>query len=325
MSKEGIRMGRKIVIVQDISEAHEKQIRSVAKDWELIHGKDSEVWLPHLDDAEIVVGWNSTVAKHCLQPDSQLRWVQNWGAGVDKMPLAAMEEFGVILTNSSGVHPNPISETVFGMMLGLTRNIHLSVRNQLKHKWESVGELGEIHGKTIGIIGAGSIGLEIAKLSKVFGMKVIGVKKTISESVYVDHMVTLEHLDEVLAESDYVVVTLPHTRETNQVLGRDQFAMMKPTAYFINIGRGGTVDTQALIEALQSGKIAGAGLDVFEVEPLPEDSPLWDLDNVIMTPHNSGNTIYYQDRAMHIFVRNLMDYVEGREPQLNRVDFNEQY
>jgi phosphoglycerate dehydrogenase-like enzyme len=236
-----------------------------------------------------------------------------------------MAEFGIILTNASGVHPNPISETVLAMMLGLTRKIHLSVRNQLLHKWESVGELGEIHGKTIGIIGAGAIGMEIAKLSKVFGMKVIGVKKTLSESVYVDHMVTLEQLDEVLTESDFVVVTLPLTHETNHVMGRDQFAKMKPSAYYFNIGRGGTTDTEALIEALQSGTIAGAGLDVFEIEPLPEDNPLWDMDNVILTPHNSGSTEYYHERAMHIFLRNLMDYMEGREPQLNRVDYNEQY
>ncbi|NHN33019.1 D-2-hydroxyacid dehydrogenase [Paenibacillus agricola] len=318
-------MTRKILVVQDITETHEKQIRSIAREWELVHGKDEEKWQPHVADAEIIVGWHSSLAKECLQPDTALRWIQNWGAGVDNMPLQGIAEHGVILTTTSGVHPNPISESIFAMMLGLTRKVHIAIRNQLQHKWVRYNDLGEVHGKTIAIIGAGSIGLEVAKLSKVFGMTVLGVKRTLSESVYVDRMVTMDGLNEVLSESDYVVVTLPHTAETHHIIGREQFAAMKPNAYYINIGRGGTTDTAALIEALQSGSIAGAGLDVFEVEPLPADNLLWDMENVIITPHNSGVTEYYQERAMQIFLRNLRDYTEGREPQLNRVDFKNQY
>ncbi|MEK3725612.1 D-2-hydroxyacid dehydrogenase [Paenibacillus sp. FSL H8-0034] len=318
-------MARKIVFVQEINETHEKQIRSIARDWELISGKERELWLPHLADAEIVVGWNSSATKECLQQDTMLRWVQSWGAGVDRMPLTALSEYGVLLTNSSGVHPNPISESIFAMMLGLTRQLQRSIRNQLQHKWEQLNGLGEIHGKTIGILGVGSIGLEVAKISKVFGMTVLGVKRTLSESVYVDRMVKMDSLDEVLRESDYIVNTLPHTSETNHVMGRAQFAAMKASAFYINIGRGGTTDTEALIEALQQGTIAGAGLDVFEVEPLPADNVLWDMDNVIISAHNTGITEYYQERAMHIFLRNLKDYVEGREPQLNRVNLEQQY
>jgi phosphoglycerate dehydrogenase-like enzyme len=320
-------MTRKIVVVQAISETHEKQIRSLARDWELVHGKEQEKWQPHLADAEIIAGWHSTLAKECLQPDTALRWIQNWGAGVDNMPLQEIAEHGVMLTTTSGVHPNPISESIFAMMLGLTRKMQIAIRNQLQHKWDRSGfsDMGEIHGKTIAIIGVGAIGLEVAKLSKVFGMTVLGIKRTLSESVYVDRMVTMDGLNEVLSESDYVVNTLPHTSETNHVIGREQFAVMKSSAYYINIGRGGTTDTEALIEALQSGSIAGAGLDVFEVEPLPADNLLWDMENVIITPHNSGITEYYQERAMQIFLRNLRDYIEGREPQLNRVDFKNQY
>ncbi|SFL67484.1 Phosphoglycerate dehydrogenase [Paenibacillus sp. 1_12] len=318
-------MVRKIVFIQEITETHEKQIRSIARDWELISGKDQELWLPHLAEAEIVVGWNSTVAKECLQSDTMLRWIQSWGAGVDTMPLTAIGEYGVLLTNSSGVHPNPISESIFAMMLGLTRQLQRSIRNQLQHKWKQLKDLGEIHGKTIGILGVGSIGLEVAKISKVFGMNVIGVKRTLSESVYVDRMVLMDSLEEVLRESDYIVNTLPHTSETNHVMGRAQFAAMKDSAFYINIGRGGTTDTEALVEALQHGTIAGAGLDVFEVEPLPADHVLWDMDNVIISAHNTGITQYYEERAMQIFLRNLMDYVEGREPQLNRVNLAQQY
>jgi phosphoglycerate dehydrogenase-like enzyme len=318
-------MARKIIMIMDIKEAYEKQICSLARDWELVHGKEQGKWQHHLADAEIIVGWHANIAQDCLQPDTALRWIQNWGAGVDKLPLQAMAEHGVMLTTASGVHPNPISENILAMMLGLTRNIHISIRNQLQHKWARPGNMSEMHGKTVAIIGAGAIGLEVAKLCKVFGMTVLGVKRTLTESVYIDRMVTMDQLNEVLNESDYVVNTLPHTIETNHVIGQEQFAAMKSSAYYINIGRGGTTDTEALVEALRSGSIAGAGLDVFEIEPLPADHPLWDMENVIMTPHNSGVTEHYQERAMQIFLRNLRDYTEGREPQLNRVDFNKQY
>ncbi|NOU96572.1 D-2-hydroxyacid dehydrogenase [Paenibacillus sp. LMG 31456] len=318
-------MARKIVSVHTFSSAHEEQIRQVAPDWEFINGKGSEQWLAHLADAEILVGWSSAVVPHCLQPGTRLRWAQNWGAGVDKIPLEALAESGVMLTNASGVHPNPISETVLAMMLSLTRQIHRAIGNQLQNKWASLGELGEMHGKTVGIIGVGAIGTEVAKLCKAFGMKVLGVKRTLSESENVDRMVTMNGLDEVLRESDYVVVTLPLTKDTKHSIGSRQFELMKPTAYYINIGRGGTTDEHALVEALRSGGIAGAGLDVFEVEPLPETSPLWEMSNVIMTPHNSGSTVYYNERALDIFLHNLRDYVEGKEPQLNRVDLRNQY
>ncbi|MFD0679188.1 MULTISPECIES: D-2-hydroxyacid dehydrogenase [unclassified Paenibacillus] len=318
-------MARKIVSVQTFSAAHEEQIRSIAPEWEFINGKESEQWLAHLADAEVLIGWSSAVVQHCLQPGTRLRWAQNWGAGVDRIPLDSLAEFGVMLTNASGVHPNPISETVLGMMLALTRNIHLAIGNQLQKKWTSLGELGEMHGKTVGIIGVGAIGTEVAKLCKAFGMKVLGVKRSLSESEYVDRMVTMDRLDEVLCESDYVVVTLPLTKDTRHAIGSGQFELMKQTAFYINIGRGGTTDEQALVEALRNGEIAGAGLDVFEVEPLPEYSPLWEMSNVILTPHNSGSTVYYNERAMDIFLQNLRDYVEGKEPQLNRVDLSNQY
>ncbi|MDF2958451.1 MAG: 2-hydroxyacid dehydrogenase, partial [Paenibacillus sp.] len=246
-------MARKIVSVHTLSPVHEEQVRKLVPDWDFVNGKESDQWLAHLADAEILVGWSRAAAEQCLQPGTRLRWVQNWGAGVDKMPLQELAEAGVILTNASGVHPNPISETVLGMMLGLTRKIHLAIGNQHQRKWGSLEPLGEMHGKTVGIIGVGAIGTEVAKLCKAFGMKVLGVKRTLSESEFVDQMVTMDGLDEVLRESDYIVVTLPLTSETANVIGASQFQSMKPSAYYINIGRGGTTDEQALIEALRSG------------------------------------------------------------------------
>lgn len=318
-------MSRKIIVVIDIKEAYAEQIGHLASGWDVILGKDPKKWLHHLPDAEVIVGWQSIIAKECLQTGTALKWIQNWGAGVDKLPLKEIAEHGVVLTTASGVHPNPISESIFGMMLALTRKLHVAIRNQLEHKWHPSNQLGELHGKTILILGVGAIGMEVAKLSKAFGMKVLGVKRTLTESVYMDRIVTIDKLNEVISESDYVVNALPLTDFTNHVMGREQFSLMKPSSFYINIGRGGTTDTLAMIEALQGGTIAGAGLDVFEVEPLPAENPLWDMDNVIMTPHNSGVTEHYQERAMQIFLQNLRDYLEGREPQLNRVDLKKQY
>ncbi|TDF92534.1 D-2-hydroxyacid dehydrogenase [Paenibacillus piri] len=318
-------MTRKIVSLKAISPVHEERIRSVAPQWELINGTDKDVWLPHIGEAEIVLGWSEEAAGHCLYPGTRLRWVQSWGAGVDRFPLESFEKANVVLTHTSGIHPNPISEHVFAMMLSLTRKIHLSIHNQREQKWQLVGAPGEMHGKTVGIIGVGAIGTEIARLAKAFGMKVLGVKRTVATAPYVDRMVGLSELDEVLRESDYIVVTLPLTKQTVHVFGRRQFQAMKPGAYFINIGRGGTTDTEALIEALHSGAIAGAGLDVYETEPLPRDHPLWLMDNVMMTPHNSGSTEYYDDRAMDIFLQNLRYYITGKELRLNRVDPVKQY
>jgi phosphoglycerate dehydrogenase-like enzyme len=314
----------KLVCVPYLEPCQLEMIRNAAPGWDIIHGEE-ELLAAHLQDAEIVAGWNELTEQHCLQPESRLRWIQAWGAGVEQMPFDALERRNVILTNVSGIHAYPISESVLAMMLSFTRKLHLHIRNQTQKKWEWFGGVGEMHGKVLGVVGVGAIGEEIAKLARAFGMRVLGVRKSGQACSYVDQMYDNQGLDEVFRESDYVVVTLPITKETLHLIGRSQFRLMKSTAFYINIGRGGTTHTEALIEALQSGTIAGAGLDVFEQEPLPESSPLWEMDNVILTPHNSGASIHYNDRAVQIFTANLQDYVNGSEPSLNRVDLASRY
>jgi phosphoglycerate dehydrogenase-like enzyme len=315
----------KMVCVHTLEEEQVEKIRQMAPDWEIVHSKDKELLLTHLKDAEIVMDWNDTARAECLQPGTKLRWVQNWGAGVDQFPLDALAARGIFLTTASGVHAFPISEVIFTMMLAFTRKLHLSIRHQLEAAWQSTAPHGEIHGKTIGVIGVGAIGEETARLAKAFGMKVLGVRRSGEPAEYVDQMYDNSGLDTVLAESDFLVVTLPLTKETKHMFSKPQFDRMKPTAMFINIGRGGTTDTEALVQALKDGTIAGAGLDVFEQEPLPATSPLWGMDNVIMTPHNSGSTDRYGERVVDIFLHNLKEYLQGREPSLNRVDYNKQY
>lgn len=213
------------------------------------------------------------------------------------------------------------------MMLSLTRNLHKQMRSQINKEWRSEGNLPEMHGKTIGILGVGSIGLEVARLAKAFGMEVLGFRRSGKPEAEVDEMIEYgaEGLNELLRRSDYVVNTLPLTQETYRIIGKEQFEIMKPTALYINIGRGGTTDEGALINALREGQIAGAGLDVFEEEPLSQESPLWELENVILTPHVSGNTEHYARRAMDIFIDNFKDYLSGKLPERNRVDLDKGY
>jgi phosphoglycerate dehydrogenase-like enzyme len=187
-------------------------------------------------------------------------------------------------------------------------------RLQEAKKWERITPSG-LRGKTAGIVGLGHIGREIARLSKAFGMRVVATRrgaKHVGTMRYVDAVYPAARLPELLAESDFVVLSLPYTPETEKIIGEKELGMMKPSAFLINIARGGVVDEEALIRALEEKRIAGAGLDVFSIEPLPADSRLWGMKNVIVSPHMSGNMDDYIERATDLFVRNLGRYLEGK-------------
>jgi phosphoglycerate dehydrogenase-like enzyme len=237
-----------------------------------------------------------------------------------------MNASNLYLTSANGVHAYPISETIFGLMLALTRKIHTYVKNQQKKTWHHAHMGLEMHGKTIGIIGVGTIGTETAKIAKAFGMRVLGVRHSGRPADYVDEMYTPDQLDQLLPICDYVVVTLPLTKETYQLFGADQFKQMKSSAFFINIGRGEIVVEADLIQALTEEAIAGAGLDVFQTEPLSSESPLWEMENVIVTPHTSGSTEHYNERVIEkILIPNLKAYLSGEIPPINLVNFSKGY
>lgn len=250
-----------------------------------------------------------------LSNASRLRWVQFLGAGVEASLFPEILATDIILTNASGVHATPIAEHVFGMMLMFARGLHRCVRQQLHNEWNRDGfrlQVRELHGATIGIIGLGSIGLAVAERAKAFGMRVLSVKRTASNKpTCVDELYSPQQLSHLLQESEYVVLCVPLTRETRGMLGENELRQMRRDAILINISRGAVVDQQALIRALQEGWIAGAGLDVFTPEPLPPDSPLWKMHNVIISPHVSGETPHYGARAAEIFLRNLHAYLRG--------------
>jgi len=273
-----------------------------------------------LDEIEIAAG---RFPRDLLSKARNLRWLQQWSAGADwllRYPQAASGEW--VLTNASGVHAIPISEHILALMLAFARQLNEVMRAQVRHEWKPPGwqRVFELADKTMLLIGVGAIGARTARLASALGMHVLGVRRRPTDNVPgVEAMFGPEQLLDLLPQADFVVLTVPLTHQTRGMIGEQELRAMKPTAYIINIGRGGTIQESALIRALQEGWIAGAGLDVFENEPLPADSPLWDMSNVIITPHYAGSTPHYNERALAILLDNLRRYRAG-EPLLNVVD-----
>jgi phosphoglycerate dehydrogenase-like enzyme len=273
-------------------------------------------------DAEValVTGW---LAPERLNEARALRWVQTAGAGVDRLlspELVARSE--LVITNGSGIHAQPIAEHVFGLLLAFTRNLHLAIARQPEQQWNSQPyreTLRTLRGKTLGILGLGAIGQRIAEIATAFDLRVIGLKRTPTHVRGVTEVYGPDQLLPFLEQSELLVNILPLTQATRGWIGKRELSALPRGAFFVNVGRGATVDTEALVEALRSGQLAGAGLDVTEPEPLPEGHALWTLPNVIITPHYSGGQ---PDRLGHIgelFIENLRRYVAG-QPLLNVVD-----
>ncbi|HVZ12097.1 MAG TPA: D-2-hydroxyacid dehydrogenase [Patescibacteria group bacterium] len=303
--------------VAPYDESHFAQIKKVAPKVEIVSTNDTEEIKKNLPNAEIVITSPQHFGLIDLTLTKNLKWIHMSSAGVtDAARILAPTD--IILTNSSGVHPIPISETVLGYILMFARRLDVAYRNQVLNKsWSrNVGNNRgmELVDKTIGIVGFGRIGQEIARLCRGIGMKAVALQysQPLDKSM-IDH--TFENIDELLEKADFVVDCLPLTPETKGYFDADRFKSMRDSAYFINIGRGGTVAEHDLITALKEGTIAGAGLDVFEVEPLPDSSPLWSLENVIITPHISGWTPEYTNRVVNIFCANLEAYLSGKPMQ----------
>jgi D-2-hydroxyacid dehydrogenase (NADP+) len=245
----------------------------------------------------------------------RLKWVQSMATGVDfflNLPSLAKD---VLLTSSRGMHGPQMSEMTILFMLALNRRFQDNILNQNKKIWDRwPGRL--LWHKKVAILGIGVVGQAIAEKCKAFEMTVYGIDTVKREVQAVDHFFGPKELTEVLGEVDYFVNVVPLTPETKKMVGAKEFSAMKPTAFYISVGRGDTVDEVALIEALRSGKIAGAGMDVFSSEPLPKESPLWVMRNVIMTPHIGGLSDVYIDQMLPIFEENLRRFLQGERHNL---------
>ena len=282
-----------------------------------------------LGEAVAVLRWVSGKEfARVVHQGPQVRWLHTASAGVDHVltpHVRAKAGAGLTVTDSGPAFEIAISEFVLAWMLLVARGLPALMGNQRQHKWQSVPQF-ELHGKTVGIIGLGPIGRGTAARAKAFGMRTLGLRRSSASVEGVDEVLTgPEGLARLLGESEFVVIAAALTGETQALIGAEQLARMKPTAWLINIARGGLVDEPALVTALQAGQIGGACLDVFAQEPLPESSPLWDLPNVYIAPHNSpGWDPNLHARQKAIFLDNLSRFARG-EPLTNVVDITRGY
>ena len=248
---------------------------------------------------------------------ASVKWMHTFSAGVDSPFFVQLMERGIRLTNSSGATASPIAQTTVLYMLALSRNVRAWFQHQEKHEWAR-HEFAELDGARLAVIGMGPIGIEIARLGVALNMNVEAIRRTPTGNEPCPTF-SFDQLHSVLARADWVAVALPLTDNTRQIFNAETFAIMKPGACFINVGRGELVDEESLVATLQSGHLAGAALDVFATEPLPTNSPLWDMDNVIITPHSSSASAQSGLRSEDIFLKNLARYVAG-DPMLNEVN-----
>jgi phosphoglycerate dehydrogenase-like enzyme len=303
---------------------------------------DGEVARTLVDHPATEVLYTFFLPRDAPELATRLRWIQLHTAGADHILDQPIMDRDVAITTSSGIHATPIAEYVLASMLAHRWQVPMWTRCQREGEWPSgrwnLYARPELRGATLGIIGYGSIGREVGRLGHAFGMRVLALHRSAGradqgyavgdtgdpEGSLPERFYPPTALHEMLGRCDYVVIALPLTPATLHLIGEAELRAMKPTSYLVNIARGPIVDEGALVRALRGGWIAAAGLDVFEEEPLPDDSPLWDLENALISPHVAGFTPHYDERATALFAQNLARYLAG-EPLLNRVDPEHRY
>jgi len=292
----------------------------------------AEVWSPETrDEAERLLPEADVVLGFAVRPENfaragHLRWIHCTAASVTGVLFPQLVDSDVTVTNARGLHGDAMAEHAIGVMLAFTRKLHLARDAQLRREWSQASQwqdaprIGSLAGSTLGLVGLGAVGTALATRARALGMRVIAVRRRPQSPPEPAHEQWPEtRLHDLLPLADWLVLAAPHTRSTENLIGRRELTLMKRGARLLNLGRGALVDEPALVEALRSGQLAGAGLDVFREEPLPAASPLWDFPQVILTPHTSGLGPHYWERAMEQFTGNLRRYLAG-EPLLNVVD-----
>ncbi len=294
--------------------------------------------LGHLIDADTEILYAFNAPNDLMQRAPALRWFQLLGAGCEHLAGCDIMRSPAALTTASGVGATPIAEYVLAVSLAHYRWLPQAYRAQMKHEWLTEADVArssrELRRRTVGIIGYGSIGREVARLARPFGTRILALKRDPSHRAETGYAIDDTgdptgdiperffgpgELLAMLPECDVVVLAVPHTQETRALMGPREFAAMKPGSFLVNIARGSVIDETALFQALKEGPMAGAALDVFKQEPLPKESPLWDFDNLVITPHISGATRPHMRRAFELFMDNLRRFTSN-EPLLNLVD-----
>ncbi|MFN7252891.1 MAG: D-2-hydroxyacid dehydrogenase [Anaerobacillus sp.] len=276
-------------------------------------------------DADVFITYGEDLTEEIIMKVKKLKWIMVFSAGVEKLPFRAIKQKGILVTNARGIHKIPMAEYTMAMILQVARQAKQLISNEQKHVWDRSVPMTELSGKTLGVLGAGAIGTQIAKYAQVFNMKTIGLNRSGRSVEAFDEMVTVNELGYLLEKSDFVVSVLPSTPKTDRMINREVLQQMKASAVFINIGRGQNVVEVDLISALEEGEIAHAVLDVFEKEPLPAGHPFWEMENVTVTPHLSGISNQYLPRAIEIFENNLKEFLSGKKEFINVIDLDHGY
>jgi D-2-hydroxyacid dehydrogenase (NADP+) len=265
---------------------------------------------PYIAAADALVTFTPMMTGKVLEQAESLKWIQTLGTGVDNLIDQPTLRKDVIVTNVRGIHGPPVSEAAIATMLALARNIPGAVRGQDAREWRRwPAQL--LHNKTVGIFGVGLIAEALAPLCKAFGMRVVGISSTPRAVAGFDRMHSRDELLQIVGDLDFFVLLTPLTAATRNSIDAKVFAAMKPSSFLVNLARGGVVDEPALVEALNSGRIAGAALDVFSEEPLPTDHPFWSMQNVLITTHQGGFCDVYIDYALPTVETNMRAFLSG--------------
>lgn len=309
-----------VLVGEDIGQANLTRLQQAHPDLDVRFCPEPAAFVANVADAEVIFSKQFPAAT--LTDAQRLRWVQAGTAGVNHILAAGIGDHDIILTNARGAHGIPMSEQILAMMFAFAIRLPTLLQAQGAQRQvaaQVIREKFELAGQTLCVIGLGDIGGTLAQRAKGLGLRVLGVRRTTSSFADVDAQYTPDQLSIALPQADHVALCLPLTAATTALIGAAELRAMKPSAYIYNVGRGASIEPVALIRALQEGWIAGAGLDVTDPEPLPADSPLWTLPNVILGQHTSGSSPYNADRITQIFLDNLGRYRRG-EPLHNQVD-----
>jgi len=292
-------------------------VRNVSPDVTVDVADSEQQALERIVTADAMYG---VISPSLLAAAPRLRWIQTPMAGLESYFFPELVDSNVIVTNQQGIFSDVIADHVMGLVLCFARGLHLAIRAQERRAWIRGIPTVHLADQTAGVVGLGGIGTEVARRCAASGMRVIATDPVKTEKPdFVAELMPSDRLPDLLAAADFVLVCVPQTPETTGLFAPEQFSLMKPTAYFINIGRGKVVSLHALTDALRNNIIAGAGLDVFEIEPLPRDHPLWSMPNVIITPHMAGESVHIAERRLATVQENLRRYLAG-EPMKNVVD-----
>lgn len=299
-----------------------ERLASMFPKLEITATRDWDAVAAELGQAEILVTHGVGLTGEMVTRMPKLAWIQSLLSGTDQLAPARVARPDLLVTSCRGIHGVQMTEMALLHMLALSRGIVHLERNRATRTWERLVQLS-LEQKTAVIVGMGQAGTRVARICKALDMTVYAVTRTNRPLEGVDRVFMREELLVAARDADYLVLTLAHDADTHELFGAEVFAAMKPGAFVINIGRGGLIDEPALIRALQSGQISGAGLDVTAVEPLPDDSPLWEMENVVLTPHLAGRSDYAEERALAIVAANITHYLEGEvERMVNVVPYS---